>query len=476
VIKDAGVTEIPGLIEAADRLARRDISSVELTQSALEHIAKLNPLLNAYITVLADEALAAAAQADQEIESGAYRGALHGIPLSVKDLFWTAGTRTTAGSRVLSEFVPREDATLVQRVRQAGGVIIGKANMLEFAYASFHPDYGPTKNPWSLQRTAMGSSGGSAAAVTSGMDFGSYGSDTGGSIRVPSSFCGATGLKPTYGRASVHGVVPLSSTLDHVGPMARSVADLARLLQPIVGPDPLDPSSASAEIPDYGAALDTSLGGLKAALVTNFMGDGVTPEVRAAVAHAADTLVQAGVQLTELAIPELGERAIEAYLPILFAEASHAHRHWLQDRRADYSAGVLARLDDGLQVSAVSYLAAMGERRHIRDSVRERQRSIDLLVMPTTAMAAWPLEATDIPVGEREEELRSIIRFTSPFDLTGLPALSVPCGFTDGGLPIGLQLVGREFEETVLLRAGFAFQARTMWHRRPPPYSVASAL
>lgn len=474
VANGAVVTSLPALSEVAARIAGRQLSAIELTTEVLEGINSLNPVLNAYITVLADEALAAAAAADREIGSGNYRGSLHGVPVSVKDLFWTRGVRTTAGSRVLNDFVPTDDATIVRRVREAGAVIVGKTNMLEFAYASSHPDYGPTRNPWNLDRTALGSSGGSGAAVAAGMDFGSYGTDTGGSIRVPSSFCGVTGLKPSYGRVSRHGVVPLSPSLDHVGPIARSVADLALLLQSVAGADPLDPTAAAVNVPEFSMALDGSLRDISVALVTNFSGASVAPEVRAAVHNALTVLADAGARVDEVAVPELGARALAAYMPILFAEASFCHREWLQSRRADYSAGVLERLDDGLAVSAVAYLAAMEERESIRRSVRARQESIDLLLMPTTAVVALPLEATDIPVDEDEGELKSIIQFTAPFDLIGLPALSLPCGFTDSGLPIGLQIVGRAFEEQLVVRAGHAFQVRSDWHRRAPPHSVAS--
>jgi aspartyl-tRNA(Asn)/glutamyl-tRNA(Gln) amidotransferase subunit A len=348
--------------------------------------------------------------------------------------------------------------------------------MLEFAYASFHPDYGPTKNPWNLERTALGSSGGSGASVAAGMDFGSYGSDTGGSIRVPSSFCGATGLKPTYGRVSRHGLIPLSPTLDHAGPIARSVQDLALLLQPIAGPDPLDPTTANVKVPDFSAELGTDLTGISAAIVKTFMDTTVSPDVVAAVERAAGVLNDAGARVTEIDIPELGDQALDLYVTVLLAEASHCHREWLRSRRGDYSTGVLQRLEAGQNVTAVAYLAAMEERDRIRRLVRERQDTVDLLLMPTTATVAWPLESTDIPVSKGEEEMKSIIRFTSPFDVTGLPALSLPCGFSEAGLPIGFQIVGRAFEEVLVLRAGHAFQVRTDWHRRSPPHSTSSVL
>ncbi|HKG27060.1 MAG TPA: amidase family protein, partial [Thermomicrobiales bacterium] len=291
---------LPDLVETAGAIARRELSPVELVDTTLRRIERLNPILNAYITVLAEDARASARTAEREIAAGNYRGPLHGIPVSVKDLFWTKGVRTTGGSRLLAKFVPAEDATIVARLRAAGAILVAKANLLELAYAVAHPDYGPTKNPWDLTRTASGSSGGSAAAVVAGMDFGSFGSDTAGSIRLPASLCGAVGFKPTFGHISRHGLVPLSPSLDFAGPFGRSVRDVAALLQAVAGHDPRDAASADVPVPDFAAALTDRLDGMTIGFVRNVMGAGLDPEIDAAVASAVPILAKAGATIRDI--------------------------------------------------------------------------------------------------------------------------------------------------------------------------------
>jgi len=467
---------LPDLCEISARIRQRDVSPVELVESALGQIDRLNPVLNAYITVLADAARSAAEVAEREIASGAYRGPLHGVPVSVKDLYWTRGIRTTAGSRILREFVPAEDATVVRRLRDAGAILVAKANTLEFAYASVHPDYGPARNPWDLMRSASGSSSGSAVAVAAGLDFGSFGSDTGGSIRLPASFCGVAGLKPTYGLVSRFGIVPLSATLDHAGPLGRSVRDVAILLQAVAGHDPLDPTTAAAAVPSYADALREHLRGVTVALVVNLTGPDVAPEVRSAVTTALDVLRDAGAATREIEIPELEGDALTARTQITQAEASRFHEQWIASHEADYTPVVLSRLKTGLQLPAVTYLDALEVRERTRRRLREILQSVELLVLLTSSTVATPLEGTipaqDVP--KREADLRGVSQRTSPFNLTGQPALSLPCGFSSGGLPIGLQIAGRECEDALVLRAGHAFQARTPWHRRRPPNAVPS--
>ncbi len=460
---------LPDLFDTSSAIARRELSPVEAVEAALRRIEALNPVLNAYITVLADEAMLDAQTAEHEIAAGRHRDPLHGIPVSVKDLFTTRGVRTTAGSRVLADSVPTEDAGLVQRLREAGAVIVAKANTLEFAYAAVHPDYGPTKNPWDLTKTASGSSGGSAAAVVAGMDFGSFGSDTAGSIRIPACFCGATGLKPTFGRVSRFGMQLLSWTLDHAGPFGRSARDVALLLHAVAGHDPRDRFSADVAVCDYASVLTERLDGVRVALVTTFMDAGLDAEIRAAVEHGVAVLAEAGAEVRDIAIPELESDAVDPVMQILLPEATHLHRAWLDARRADYSRTVLERLHAGRAISAITYFAARDACDRLRDRVKEIQKGIDLLVLPTMPVVATPLEETTVEVKPDEEGLTALNRMVAPFNLTGQPALSLPCGFTPGGLPIGLQLVGRHFEERTALRAGYAFQLRTDHHRRRPP-------
>ncbi|HVX29793.1 MAG TPA: amidase [Nitrolancea sp.] len=464
--------ESPDLTATAARVAARDISPVELTLAALRAIDQLEPSLNAYITVLREDALATARRAESEIAAGTYRGPLHGIPLSVKDLFATKGIRTTAGSRALRDYVPDENAAVVDRLTAAGSIILGKTNMLEFAYASVHPDYGPTRNPWDLSKTTSGSSGGSAASTVAGVDYGSFGSDTGGSVRIPASFCGVCGMKPSYGLISRFGVQALSWTLDHVGPFARTVRDLALLLEAVAGHDPRDPQSADRSVPIYQRQLTERLDGLRIGVISNFMDEGVDAEIREAVSRAVDVLRDAGATIGERAIPELEDDALSAEMGILLPEASYCHRDLFDRHQADYSETVLERLQAGRELPAVAYIAALEKRDVLRDVIRGYQSDFDLLVMPTTPMVATPLESTTLQVGEDEEDLGSLIRMTAPFDVTGQPALSLPCGFSSSGLPIGLQIVGRDFEDGTVLRAGHAYQLRSDWHRRRPPYAA----
>ena len=463
---------MPDLFEIAARIATGEVSPVALTERVLQAIEDLDPTLNAYITVMPERALQQARQAEEEIASGTYRGPLHGVPMSVKDLYSTRGTLTTCGSAVLRDFVPDFDATLVQRLQAHGAIIVAKANMLEFAYASVHPDYGPTKNPWDLTRTTSGSSGGSAAAVAAGIDFASFGTDTGGSIRIPASFCGVCGLKPTYGRVSRYGMQPLSWTLDHAGPFTRSARDIAVLLRAIGGYDSNDPFCADVAVPDYQLDLTTRLDGTRVAMVANFVDAAVPEEISNAVKHAASVLENAGATVVEVSIPELEAPALAAVMNILLPEASHSHRNWYPEQRENYTETVRERLEAGRSTPTVDYIAALEYRDNVRKRLREIQTDIDLLIMPTTPMVATPLESTTLEVKEGEEDLTALIRMTAPFDLTGQPALSIPCGFSDTGLPIGLQIVGRDFEEAVVLKTAHAYQTRTDWHRRKPPVSM----
>ncbi len=463
---------LPSIADVSSRLFRGAVSPVELTQAALRAVDDLNPTLNAYITVLRDDALAAARSAEREIRSGSYRGPLHGVPVSVKDIYWTRGIRTTAGSRILKEFVPTENATVVERLLAAGAIIVAKANTMEFAYASVHPDYGPPKNPWDPARATGGSSSGSAAAVASGLDFGSFGSDTGGSIRIPAAFCGLTGLKPTYGLISRFGLIPLSWTLDHPGPLARSAMDAALLLHAVAGGDRADEATAAAPaIPDYPALLTERLDGITIAILTNFMDSDAAPEIRDAVRRAAGVLANAGARVCEAAVPELETDGLDAHMGILLPEASYCHRQWLATRAGDYTDSVRARLQAGTQTPAVAYIAAKETRERLREKIRAIQRDIDLFVLPTTPMLAPLLdEPAAAPPGA--DGLKRRMRRTAPFNLLGQPALSLPCGFSETRFPIGLQIVGRDFEDGLVLRAGHAFQLRTNWHLRRPPVSV----
>ena len=469
---DEHIDGLPDLVGTAARVERGEVSPPELVERSLRAISELNSALNAHITVLEETARRQAEVAEREIQSGRYRGPLHGIPVSVKDLYWTAGVRTTSGSRVLADFVPGEDAAVVQRLRQAGAIIVAKANMLEFAYASAHPDYGATRNPWDLTKSASGSSGGSAVSVAAGLDFGSFGTDTGGSIRLPAAYCGVAGLKPTHGLISRFGVQPLSWTLDHAGPFARSVADLAVLLEATAGFDPRDAQSANRPAPRYRQKLSASLDGLSIAVLTNFMDDSIESEVRRAVQAATKVFSDAGATLREIAIPELEGDTLDAVMGILLPEASYYHREWIDVHQADYTQVVYERLRAGQDVRAVAYFGALEARERLRVRLREIQQDVDLLLLPMSATPAGPLEGMTVERTEGDRRLTNLMRLSAPFDLTGQPALSLPCGFSRDGLPLALQLVGRDFEDDLILRAGYAYQQGTDWHRRRPPVSA----
>ena len=319
------------LSDVAERIKRRELSPVTVTEAVLERIHRINPQLNAFITVMDDEAMNAARMAEAEIAKGDYRGPLHGVPISLKDLLFTRGARTTAGSRILADFVPDRDATLVQRLRAAGAVFVGKTNMLEFAYGEVHPDYGPALNPWNLGYGTSGSSSGSGASVAAGLDYGSLGSDTGGSIRFPAAYCGIVGLKPTYGLVSRAGAVPLAWSLDHVGPMTRTVRDCAILLQAIAGYDPADPASARVSVSNYANGLDDIPRDAVIGVVEPTDDDGVTGDVRRATEVAVDALGGLGFRTKRVALPHPVQTA-RAILALMYAEASTYHASWLRTR------------------------------------------------------------------------------------------------------------------------------------------------
>jgi aspartyl-tRNA(Asn)/glutamyl-tRNA(Gln) amidotransferase subunit A len=455
------------LSDASERLARREVSPVELTHACLERIQAVDPRVNSFITITAEAALEGARQAEAEIGSSGPRSPLHGIPLALKDLYETQGVRTTAGSRFFADYVPQEDGFAVARLKEAGAVILGKLNMHEIALGltNVNPHYGPCHNPWALERVTGGSSGGSAAALAARLCFGTLGSDTGGSIRVPAALCGVAGLKPTYGRVSLRGVIPLSWNLDHPGPMARSVRDLALLLGTIAGYDPLDPCSGDIPAPDYLDGLEGGVRGWRVAAATGdyfTRPDIVDSEVLAALRDAAQVFVSLGAQVVEVDF-SLAREAAKANGLLVTADAAAFHRERLQEHPEDFGADVLQRLRIGAAYTSTEYSLARRAQTLLRRQFETFFDGYDLLLAPTTPVAAPPIEGPDAI-----EQARLLTRFTAPFNLTGLPALSLPAGFTSTGLPIGLQLVARPWAEAQLLRAGYAYEQATGWRQRKP--------
>ena len=459
------------IADLSRRLAARELSPVEVTRAALERCERLEPLLNAFITLLPESALDAARQAEAEIQRGEHRGPLHGVPLGIKDLFWIRGVRTTAASKILADFVPREDAAVVERLRAAGAIILGKTNMVELAYGPtdyYQPEYGPTRNPWDLGRFPGGSSTGSGAAAAAGVVAGAMGSDTGGSIRNPASFCGISGLKPTYGLVSTYGAVALSPTLDHMGPLARSAEDCTLILQVIAGHDPRDPNSARVDPPDYAAALTADVRGLRLGFPRPFfLEDDVQPAIRDAVEAAAATFGQLGLEVGPLDLPHLPEDA-QAAMTILRAEASAYHRPSIEQRASDFLPDIRQKLQDGLHIPAVDYIDALEARRRLRRTLDAALQRVDAIVTPTRDTTAPRMAEDGKTLDTFPHILAGRATPTIPFNAAGLPAISIPCGFDDQGLPIGLQIAGRAFDDATVLRLAHAYQQATDYHTHRP--------
>jgi aspartyl-tRNA(Asn)/glutamyl-tRNA(Gln) amidotransferase subunit A len=462
----ASMTELAGLI------ATKAVSPVEVTRVHLERIAAHDPGLKSYITICADGALAAAREAEAALVAGRPRGPLHGVPYALKDLYDTAGITTTGGSKILADRVPAADATVVRRLAEAGAVLLGKLNMVEFAYGpeGFNPHYGDARNPWdrATHRLTGGSSSGSGAAVAAGLAPGALGSDTGGSIRIPASLCGITGLKPTYGRVSRAGVLPLAWSMDHVGPMTRTAADAALMLTAMAGYDAADPSTSVLPVPDYRVALTGDVKGLRVGLLRGFFLDGATPEVRAAVEQAAGTLAAAGAIVDEVRLAQMVNTGPAAFA-IVGSEALAYHASTLRTRAGDYDPEVERRLKTAAFIGGQHYVRAQQVRALIRADVDGALARRDVLLAPSTPMTAPALEERQVALGDGPSPVRpALIRFTQPFNLSGHPACSVPCGFTAAGLPVGMQIVGRPFDEATVLRAADAFQRLTDFHARRP--------
>ncbi|HYI14896.1 MAG TPA: amidase [Thermomicrobiales bacterium] len=460
---DLAFLSITELIAAFER---GEVSSREATQAQLTRIDAHDDALNAFITVMAEQALAAANHTDARRRAGE-RGTLLGVPLAVKDLFATAGVRTTAGARVLAGSVPDETATAVQRLEDAGAVILGKTNMMEFAYGYPHPDFGETRNPWDTTRTAGGSSGGSAAAVAAGLAYGALGSDTGGSIRSPACYCGITGLKPTYGRVSRAGVVPLAWSLDHCGPMTRTARDAALIFDAIAGHDPRDPASASEPFVPTAPDVGHSVKGLRIGVIQQYVERYAQPEVRRVAEAALAVLPGLGVELVPIE-PDYVPLVGPVIMPLVQAEATAYHWQTLLDRPDDYSNNTRDNLRLGATILAKDYLHAQRVRRQMQAEVDAALQTYDALIFPTQPIVAPLLGAYDMPDTGEADVLDVEIGYTGLANLTGHPAVSFSCGFTDAGLPVGLQLTGRSFDEATILAIAHAYQHATDWHTRRP--------
>lgn len=460
----SGMSELTSIVEASALLRKRKLSPVELTNNCLAQIEKLNPALNAFITVTSESALAQARAAEAEIFSGNWRGPLHGIPLGLKDLIDISGVRTTAASELFRDRVPAEDADVVRRLKDAGAVLLGKQNLHEFAYggSSMISYYGEVRNPWDPACMPGGSSGGSAASVAAGLCYGAVGTDTAGSVREPAALCGIVGLKPTYGRVSVRGVIPLSLSLDHAGPITRTVSDAAAMLQVIAGYDAKDANSADMPVPNYLEGLAEKLRPVRVGVPRKFFFEDLDREVAPAIEEALGVLRSLGGNVSEIEIDVPTDRKLQA------AESYAVHAEFVARSAELYQPETLRRIRTGKDISPAEIDQLRRELKQIRSEIDKVFEDVDVLVTPTTPIPAPSIdELKQNPDVIRPRELL-LLRDTRPANVWGLPAISIPCGFTQAGLPIGLQIIGPRWGEERILRLAYAYEQATDWHKRRP--------
>lgn len=466
----SGEPALMSMIDVANAIRDRKVSSREATQSCLDRIAKWQPHLNAYMAIEAEEALAAADAADAALAKGKIAGPLHGVPMAHKDMYYDAGKVTTCGSKIRRDFVPTATSTALQRLKDAGTVRLGSLQMVEFAYGptGHNPHYGAVRNPWNVDHITGGSSSGSGSAVGARLTFAALGSDTGGSIRMPAHFCGVTGFKTTVGLISRAGAMPLSQSLDTVGPLAQTVEDCALLVGLMAGADPADPTTSTRTVPDYMSAATGSLKGMKIGVPTAFYVDDLDADVARALDETIATLKKEGAEIVKVGLPDQRQLSAACQL-VLAVEAAAFHKRWLIERPQDYGAQVLMRLQNGLAIPAVSYLEAMRWRGAALAAHLAAVTGTDAVIAPVAPMPAVTIAESDIGNShDAEAVIQRITRFTRPINYLGLPSLSIPAGFTAKGLPVGMQLIGRPFDEAGLTRIGAAFQRATDYHQQVP--------
>jgi aspartyl-tRNA(Asn)/glutamyl-tRNA(Gln) amidotransferase subunit A len=453
--------------DAARLLRRKEISPLDLVDASLTRLERYNPSVNAFLTVVAERARQQARRAEREIFRNGLKSLLHGIPISLKDNFLTRGIRTTGGSKILENFVPDHDSEVAARLDRSGAILLGKTNMHEFAYGitSENPHFGPTRNPWALDRISGGSSGGSAAALAAGMCFASVGTDTGGSIRVPSALCGTVGLKPTFGLVSLAGVIPLAISFDHAGPLARSAADVCILLESIAGSYP-----KGVRAPDHRKLRKNRPRQFRLGWPSHYFFERVDEGVRARMDAAAKCLQTLGARIEPVSLPHLAD-SVEASTNIALAEATSYHQSegYFPARAAEYSDEVRHRLELGEKVTAVDYFRALGCRRETIADFEAAFANVDAILAPASPIPAPMIGQSNVEIGGASETVRSaLVRLNRPANFTGFPAMAIPCGFTHEGLPVGFQLIGPRWSEARLLAMGLAYEEATLWRKRHP--------
>lgn len=454
------------LDDVARRLKTRKISSVDLTQTMLDRIARLDPGLKSYITLTPERALGEARRLDAETASGSSRGPLHGVPIAVKDLCNTAGIPTAAGMTIHRDHIPTKDATVVTRLKAAGAVILGKLQMTEGAYGAHHPKMPTPVNPWNAAYWPGTSSSGSGVATAAGLCFASLGSDTGGSIRFPSTMNGLSGLKPTWGRVSRAGVFPLAESLDHIGPMARSALDAAIVLGVIAGADADDPTAVGLDVPDYAAATAAGVRGKRVGLPTNMIG--LDADAERALANAVEGLKRAGATFVDVALPREFLEASSDWVALCGAETAVAHEATYPSRAAEYGPILADLIDQGRRLSAMELAKIQFRRAALTGAFNGLLASVDLLLLPAMGKSTWTIDEL-ASAGRTPEIVAARLRYTAPCDMSGHPTLTLPGGMTSDGIPVGFQIAGRAFDEAGLLAAGHAYQRVTDWHLRRPP-------
>ena len=458
------------LTDIARKVQSREISSVEVTQHMLKRIDRLDEKLHSYATVIADIAIVQAQEADSEIAQGRIGSPIHGVPISIKDLCATLDAPTNVGSLALRNWKPHIDATVVARLRKAGAVFLGKLQMTEGAFTSYHCDIKPPVNPWEEDYWTGISSSGSGVATAAGLCFGSLGTDTGGSIRFPSHCCGVTGLKPTWGRVSRANVYPLADSLDHVGPIARSVVDTGVLLGIIAGRDPKDSTSLSASVPDYLYELESDIKGIRIGFDEQYCTEGVDPVVTQMLEESMEFLRKCGAVLKPIAFPSTSE-VVRGWMALCSVEAAISHEDTYPVKASLYGSELAGLIEQGRKISGMTYAKIQSSRQKFAGNLAELFEEVDLIVSPSLPYST-PTNAFMEKVGEEESVIERHLRFTGPLNMSGSPAICLPGGFDANGLPLGFQLIGPHLGEPILIRAGYAYQQETDWHLRRPPLVV----